>query len=327
MANKPTIKGQIVIEYLKKVNENQHNWKRGLAKKIFEKHPNLFSSIDNARTMIRRHTGESGERSRINKNKHTQNHSAKILILDIETAPMEAYVWGIWEQNINYDSIKSHWFILTWSAKWLFDKKVYSDKLTSKEAISENDKRIMKSLWSLLDEADIVIAHNGDKFDIPKINTRFLYHDIHPPMPYLTIDTLKHLRKFSLPSNKLDNANKYLSLTPKKDNEGMPLWIKCRKGDEKALRDMELYNIQDVRSLEETYLRIRPWIKPHPNVGLHVAENILVCPTCGHDELREEGTYQTQASIFKALRCTSCGAVSRQRKQLKSNRNPLSTNK
>src|SRR6266699_2886337 len=119
---------------------------------------------------------------------------AKILILDIETAPIRAKVWGIWNQNIYIDQIGDDWFVLTWAAKWLFEKKVYSGRLTSKEAIKQNDKRILKGIWQLLEEADIVVAHNGDKFDLPKLNTRFIIHKLNPPLPYQSIDTLKVIK-------------------------------------------------------------------------------------------------------------------------------------
>ena len=36
-----------------------------------------------------------------------------------------------------------------------------------------DDKALMRKLWDLMDEADIVIGHNCDSFDIKKINSRF----------------------------------------------------------------------------------------------------------------------------------------------------------
>lgn len=243
--------------------------------------------------------------------------AAKILILDIETAPTLAYTWGAWNQNIHPEQIESDWFVLTWAAKWIFENKVYSGKLTSKEALQEDDKRIMQSMWKLLDEADIVIAHNADKFDIPRINTRFLVHGIKPPMAYLVIDTLKHIRKqFSFTHNKLDYVNKLLGLPRKKENSGMPMWVACRKGDTKALKEMHDYNVEDVRILEETYLKIRAWIKPHPNLGLHICDTELSrCPTCGSDKIEEhDKLYHTTAGVYKAFRCGECGSTGRMRK-------------
>lgn len=85
----------------------------------------------------------------------------KILIFDIETAPMRAYVWGRWKQNIHLEQTISEWFALSWSAKWLNNPNIMSDVLTPAEVLIEDDKRIVKSMWKLFNEADILIAHNG----------------------------------------------------------------------------------------------------------------------------------------------------------------------
>lgn len=244
------------------------------------------------------------------------NPQARILILDIETAPIRAKVWDIWNQNVGIDQIDNDWFILTWSAKWLFEKKVYSARLTGKEAIQQKDNRILKGVWHLLNEADIVIAHNGDKFDLPRLNTRFIINRLSPPLPYQSIDTLKTVkRQFAFTSNKLDFVNKVLSLERKQKNEGMPMWNKCYMGDEKALKEMEKYNIKDVRILEETYLRLRPWIKPHPNMGLFILdEKTWHCPSCGSSELKDMGKlYYTTANAYEQFRCDNCQATGRKR--------------
>lgn len=243
------------------------------------------------------------------------NTSAKVLILDIETAPIRAYVWGIWNQNVSINMIESDWFCLTWSAKWLFDKKVYSDRLTGEEALKQDDKRIIKALWGLLNEADIVIAHNAEKFDIPKINSRFIIHKLNPPLPYLVIDTLRHIRRqFGFSSNKLDYVNKLLNLPRKIDTGGFELWEQCYKGDDKALKKMLHYNIGDVKILEETYLRIRAWIKPHPNIGLYILDHVSRCPSCGSGDIVKEGKYYyTSVNKYEAFRCDNCGSTGRVR--------------
>lgn len=244
------------------------------------------------------------------------NTGAKILILDIETSPIRAYVWAAWKQNVSPVQIDTDWFILTWAAKWLFEDKVYSGAVTPKEAVKQDDKRIMKSLWHLLNEADIVIAHNGQDFDIPKINTRFLLHGFLPPMPYVVIDTLKHIRKqFGFTHNKLDYVNQLLNLPRKVGHDGFEMWDQCYRGNAEALDKMLNYNVGDVRILEDTYLRIRPWIKPHPSCGLFILdEKQSRCPTCGSHKLTEQGKhYHTSANIYETLRCDNCGATSRKR--------------
>lgn len=309
-----------------------------LAKKVFvENHKNFpkLKSIEHTRKCyinnIRGLNGEDHRRKCIDKSqfqaatydttnykpfKEEVNTFAKILIIDIETAPIRAKVWDIWNQNINIEQIDNDWFILTWSAKWLFEKKVYSARLTGKEAVTQTDERILKGMWELLNKADLVVAHNGDKFDIPRLNTRFIINKIPPPMPYQSIDTLKTIkRQFSFTSNKLDFVNRMLSLERKQKNEGFPMWSKCYIGDEKALKDMERYNVKDVRILEDTYLRLRPWIKPHPNVGLFILdEHTSHCPSCGSADLKDEGKmYYTTANAYEQFRCNNCDAVGRKR--------------
>lgn len=255
-------------------------------------------------------------------------HHAKILLFDIETAPLSSYIWGLWNQNIGHNlaMLKSDWYMLTWAAKWLFDDKVMSDKASSQEAIDEDDYRITKSLWELIEEADIVIAHNGKKFDIKRINTRFLKHDLPHPMPYELIDTLEHARRhLSVSSNKLDYLGEFLKVGRKEETGGFDLWKRSVKGDEEALSKMENYNIGDVRLLEDVYLKMRRFIKPHPNMGLHIGEDVHACPTCASADLERGGKYKTSVAVYEAFRCNSCGSIGRSRKSNISRKNLLTS--
>lgn len=243
-----------------------------------------------------------------------KNHKKlpKILILDIETAPLKAYVWRRWKQNIYNDQLISDFFMITWSAKWLFSDKVLSAKLTSEEAINEDDSRISKLIWNLLEEADIIIAHNAEKFDVPKLNARFIVNNLPPTTYYHIIDTKKVAAKqFGFSSNKLNELAKQFGFDTKL-NTDFKLWVDCLKGDDKAISYMQEYNDQDVILLEELYLKLRPWIKSHPNVGLYIDSNEKVCSNCGNTNLTQVGNYYTQVGRFKTYRCT-CGAVSRVR--------------
>jgi DNA polymerase III epsilon subunit-like protein/predicted RNA-binding Zn-ribbon protein involved in translation (DUF1610 family) len=305
-----------------------------LARKMYEENKGLLKSVESARDYIRYYRGHKTEKRRNLKTiqetrkpitydtrnykpfKEEVDTGAKILILDIETAPIRAKVWGIWNQNISIDQIESDWFILTWAAKWLFDEQTYSGALTGEEALKQDDSRILKGIWEMLNQADIVVAHNGDKFDLPKLNTRFLINKINPPLPYQSIDTLKHIkRNFAFTSNKLEFVNRMLGLPRKSKHDGFELWSKCYVGDENALKSMQEYNVNDVVILEETYLRLRPWIKPHPNTALFILdEHEYRCPTCGSNKLEDEGKkYYTTVNAYSQFRCTNCGAIGRKR--------------
>lgn len=329
MARPYTEESLLIIEYCK---NNPDVADRTLAKRILQENPKTFSSLEEVRTKVRVFRGHAGDvnrkrmkdKSLFKELTHDSTPpkpepiktSAKVLVLDIETAPISAFVWGIWNQNIATNQIQSDWFCLTWAAKWIFEKKVYSARLTPKEVKNQDDSRIIRGIWELLNEADIVIAHNAEKFDVPKLNSRFIINGLHPPLPYQTIDTLKHIRRqFSFTSNKLDYVNKLLQLDRKSDTGGFELWEQCIKGDAAALKKMESYNVNDVIILEETYLAIRAWIKPHPNMGLFILdETQFRCPSCGSDQLQEAGKrYLTSVNAYIAFRCKNCGSTGRKR--------------
>jgi len=239
----------------------------------------------------------------------------RILLLDIETTPLEAYIWQmqVWKARVNDESVISRWFMLTWSAKWLFGSEVMSNRLTGEEVNEENDSRIVANLWTVLDMADIVIAHNGDNFDIPNINTRFITNGLPPTKPYQTIDTLRIAQKqFGFTHNSLNALARVFGL-PEKIDTNFDLWKRCKNGNEDALEEMELYNRHDVEVLEEVYLKIRPWIKGHPNLGLYMELDVPVCKNCGSTHIKEDGNYYyTQTGKYATLKC-ECGAYGRRR--------------
>lgn len=229
----------------------------------------------------------------------------KILILDIETSPMKAYVWKRWKENISLDQTISEWFMISWSAKWLNSSEIMGEVLTSEEAINEDDFRIVKSLWLLLDEADIVIAHNGSRFDIPKINSRFIINGFPPPKPYRQIDTLITAKKvFGFSSNKLDALATYFNI-PNKIETDFELWKKSIEGDKEALSYMLKYNKQDVLILEKVYLKLRPWIYKHPNINN--INGINKCPFCGSVKATiQDKNYNLQVNSYPLYRCDDC---------------------
>jgi len=277
-----------------------------IAASVVKKHPTISAS--GLARFIRR----SGVAKPQNEQ---QKAHAKVLIFDIETAPLRAFIWSKWQKGVNDGQIISDWFIICWSAKWLFEDEIYNACITSKEIAIGNDERVVRSLWRMMDEADIVIAHNGKKFDRKKANTRFLAHDLKLPSPYELIDTLLHARKqFGITSNRLDYiAQDFFGIEGKKENS-RGHWERCMNGDSEALNEMQDYCNQDIRVREDVYLKLRPYIQPHPNIGLHVASTIQCCSTCGSDDLTFGGTYRTYVNEYESFRCNSCGALGRVRK-------------
>lgn len=239
---------------------------------------------------------------------------AKILSFDIETAPLEGMMWGVWKQNIAMNQLKQDWSILTWAAKWLGEDQVMYDSVHYYTDDPRDDHMVLQGLWDLLDEADIVVAHNGNRFDIPRVNTRFLLQDMPPPSPYKKIDTCEVAkRNFAFTSNRLDNLGKFLGVGRKVDTGGFGLWTRCLAGDKEAFEKMLEYNVQDVQLLEDVYLAMRPYMPNHPNVGVHNDEEIFQCPKCGGVHLVRRGFQTTNVGKYQRYQCTDCGGWSRGR--------------
>lgn len=235
---------------------------------------------------------------------------AKVLFLDTENAPNLGYVWGMWEQNVI--DVKSHWYFLSFAYKWQGSKSIQCHALPDFPAFQKNkecDKALVKKLWEVLDGADVVIAHNGDRFDLRKANARFAVHGLKPPSPYKTVDTLKVARRFfQFDSNKLDNLGQYLGVGRKIPHTGKHLWFGCMQGDPKSWATMRRYNCQDVSLAERVYLRLRPFMTTHPN--LSYISRLDACPTCQSHRLQSRGFNFNKSGKRPRLQCLDCGSWS-----------------
>lgn len=252
---------------------------------------------------------------------------AKILIFDIETSPQLA--WGFFHNKykVSIRDIERHSHFLTFAYKWLGQDAVglVSQRHDpSHTAWSENDGWVARRLHRLFEQADIVIAHYGDRFDIPYANDRFLYHDLGPYPPFQSIDTKSESsRQFKTVSHGLGDLTHKHHLTEKLHNSGWDLWMACLANKPEAWDEMEQYNVQDVRALEDWYLKIRPWIghngkKKHPNLGHFSRSDEPVCPNCGNSNLTVRGwtPHRTQHYEYATMHCDTnnggCGRYSRQ---------------
>lgn len=200
----------------------------------------------------------------------------RVLIYDIETAPLLGYCWSLWDNNIGLNQIHSDWHVLSWAAKFLGEDDVYYQDQRNAVHV-EDDKEILQGIWKLLDECDFVITQNGKKFDQKKLNARFVIHGMKPPSAYRHIDVLQIAKsQFGFTSNKLQYMTDTLCTKYKKSGHakfsGFELWSECLKGNLEAFSEMEDYNILDILSLEELYLIISPWDAKLPNFDVYDEE-------------------------------------------------------
>jgi DNA polymerase elongation subunit (family B)/DNA-directed RNA polymerase subunit RPC12/RpoP len=233
----------------------------------------------------------------------------KILLIDIETAPNTAHVWGLFKQTVSIKQLMESSYVMCWAAKWLGKRAVEFS------SVHEDDERdVVRRAWELLDKADAVCHYNGTKFDIPTLNKEFLLHEMGPPSPYTQIDLLKVARQqFKFPSNRLDYVAQALGVGKKTPHEGHELWVKCMNDDPAAWRKMKRYNVQDVRLLEDVYGRLLPWIKGHPNHALYKDTDRPTCTNCGSENLQSRGKAHTKTQTYKRYQCQDCGTWLRSR--------------
>lgn len=249
----------------------------------------------------------------------------RVLIYDIETTPIEAYVWHLFGDYVSIDQIKQDSFILSWAAKWYHSNEVMSDRLSDQEVLAKEDARLVEGLAGLLREADVIVAHNGDKFDLPVVNKRLFLHQLPPLGPVTTIDTLKLAKRdFRMASNKLDWIARSLGLDPKIKTD-FDLWKQCMEGDVKALTKLLVYNEHDVVLLEQVLDKMLPYVR---RVARLFDGPGLICPFCGSANLSNLNQYgkelihRTQMSTYQGWQCGDCGKFCRS-KVLKEKRLPV----
>lgn len=173
-----------------------------------------------------------------------------------------------------------------------------------------------KELWKLFNEADVIVAHNGDAYDIKMSNRFFIAYGLKPPAPYKTVDTLKLARRyFKFESNKLDYLGQLL-FNKRKVGTSYSLWEDCMKKDKEALMKMEKYCEQDVKLLVELYNKLKPWHTGHPNHNVYNG-TIHHCPVCNSTRVQRRGMAVARAYTYQRYHCQECGSWSKGKRIIK----------
>lgn len=251
----------------------------------------------------------------------------KVLLLDIETSTVRAEVMGTGEQRVTHQQITDDFYITSWAGKWLFKKEIFGQTVTPSEAKARNDLRALKPLHVAMRNADFIITYNGDKFDLRKINWRYLIHDLPPIHRYNSIDLYKKMKSVFAPSSlALDFILKELGYDGKKHTD-RDQWSKASNGDPQALKDRFEYNKQDVWLMEDLYPRVRGWFKTHPHFAaflqyyqefdetLKISDDEYRCNRCLNviHKFRQTDKYQTPSGRFyRSGTCLHCGCEIRE---------------
>jgi len=254
----------------------------------------------------------------------------KKLYIDIETAPSLGYVWSSWKTNvIGYQQSKlddlsggRHGYMLCFTYMWEGQKTVRSVSQPDFDLYKRDrfdDSEVVKAALDLLDEADVVVGHNVDAFDIPLIKAFALKAGLPAPSPFRTIDTLKMARQtFRFKSNSLKNLADELGLPAKHDPGGFSTWLGCMDGDPKAWKTMIKYAKRDTELLPILWDRMKPYAKGNLS---HNYADIKSCPSCGlAGQMMKRGKRYTATMEYQQYCCSGCGVFSRSRVSVKLDR-------
>ncbi len=229
----------------------------------------------------------------------------KRLFFDIETSYNTVASFSIgYNLSLNYQNILKERAIICICYKYAGESKVHSLKWDDGD-----DEQMLAEFIKVLDDADEIIGHNSDKFDIKWLRTRCLYHRI-PMFPtYQSVDTLKLAREFNLNSKRLDYIGQFLGVGKKMETGGLDLWKNIvERNDPKAMDLMVKYCKQDVNLLEKVFNEINPYSKSKTHVGMILGGDKCSCPNCGGDRSINRGfRYLASGTKRRVMRCMDCG--------------------
>lgn len=229
--------------------------------------------------------------------------SSKILVLDIETKPATAYVWGLFDQNISLNQLIEPSAPICVAAKFVDEDKMHFFSDWSRGG----HRGMIQSIHALISRSDAVVGYNTDGFDLKKLRGEFLLEGLAPPPTITSIDLLKSVKKLGFQSNKLAFVGPMLKIGQKVAHEGFELWASVINGDKDARSRMEEYCKGDVTLTEELYKTLLPYIFNHPHLGDSGTHS---CGACGSNKVQSRGFRRTKSFKIQRLQCQDCGSWS-----------------
>lgn len=237
-------------------------------------------------------------------------HNPRILFFDLETSPILGYAYSLYDANLIHVERDSH--LLSFAYKWSDENKIHSHSLPEYKTYKKDkydDTELLKDLHALMERADILVAHNADRFDVRVANMRFIQKGLDPLPLIPTIDTLKLARsRFRFTSNKLTDLAKYAGLGEKLHVD-KDVWIGCINGDMKFWNKMVKYNEHDVFLLEGIYHWFEKWSKTKLNMNIF-NDTFWNCSKCGSSKIEKRGFSITVVGKYQRYQCRDCKAWS-----------------
>lgn len=242
----------------------------------------------------------------------TEPDQLKWLLVDTEWAYANGYFFPSKKpQFIPARNIKHRQFCP--NASWMWDHQVsvqsvsvLDDYKTFKKDF-RNDKVCAVAMHKVMSEADVIVAHNLDRFDLPMLNVIFKLHGLGPIPEKKMLDTLKEARKhFRFAGNGLDDLLKLFGHSGKEEK---PDWFLMTEGDEKEIKKSIKYCNRDVKGLQIVLNELKPWMKNLPKPRNKEEKNfygITECDACGSKRLRNKGLDGAAGKPYPRVKCSEC---------------------
>lgn len=267
-------------------------------------------------------------------NRHVASVMKDVTFLDIETSINPVWAFRTGKQYVTIDQMEETTKILTVAGGSMYD--LYTKKKKGvwsvgnhhfKKAFKNdplNDTELLRRVWKILDEAKVVVAHNG-RFDEGWLRGRFLEKGWKQPSRFSLVCTYQGLRGYNMSSKKLDFLSKQLCGTAKIPTE-IALWIECSRGNIKAFERMEKYNIGDVYdTLFKVYLRTSQYYPQYAVDMTDYSKQIAQCRVTGHllKNMEELYTNHTTGLQYRLYNNPKNGLVYRDRYNINSKKSGL----
>lgn len=177
-----------------------------------------------------------------------------------------------------------------------------------KEDVND-DSAVCMMAYEILKDADVLVTHNGKKYDMPYLNNRLMKNGF-PPLHKIThVDTKVVSKRIKPYSASLNALAKQFNLEQKMENGGAGLWDKVRERNLKGQKTMTDYCKQDVEVLEQLYLKLRPLLKNSETANFSIRKQGKSCNTCGSHDIISHGQYMRKTGIRQRYICKNCGST------------------
>lgn len=211
--------------------------------------------------------------------------------------------------RLPYSAVKRKPRTVTFQAKWYGSDEA--------EYYAEWDrggrKRLARESLRIFNQADLIIGHNVDAFDIPHLRRLWKEEGFSQPRPFKTSDTFKTARRLKFESAALGYLCELAGLPGKVGAYDVEVVRAALAGDRAARAEIEAYAVGDVFAHEGVWDYLRDLDTRQPNVWPTIEDKNgntkPSCYRCGEANPRRHKDDSLKiVQLHSLYECRNCGA-------------------